>query len=69
MAQTKKMTKTAAKIKAQDLIMEQIAKIGYDSGYETFKEAVGDSDAAEAIMKEQMDRVAKMFGYKEAWFY
>lgn len=28
----------------------------------------GDRNMAEAIIKAQMDRVAKMFGYKEAWF-
>ena len=62
------MTKTEAKRKAQDLIMDQIAKIGYGEEYEEFKAAVGDDDEAEAILKSQMDRVAKMFGFTDAWF-
>lgn len=64
------MTKKQAKEKAQDLIMMQIAKIGYGSDYEDFVKEVGegDSDKADAILKSQMDRVAKMFGYSEAWF-
>ena len=62
------MTKTAAKHKAQDLILEQIAKITYGDDYEMFVEEVGDSDEAAKILKSQMDRVAKMFGYAQAWF-
>ena len=62
------MTKKEKKRKAQDLIMEQIAKIGYGDDYEAFKEEIGDPDEAERILKEQMDRVAKMFGYDQAWF-
>ena len=61
------MTKTEAKRKAQDLILEQIAKIGYGDEYEAFKAEVGDKEAEE-ILKHQMDRVAKMFGYSQAWF-
>lgn len=62
------MTKTAAKNKAQDLIMEQIAKIGYGDEYESFKAEVGNPEEAEKILKSQMDRVARMFGYSQAWF-
>lgn len=62
------MTKTAAKRKAQDLILDQLAKIGYGDEYEEFKAEIGDHEEAEAILKSQMDRVAKMFGYAEAWF-
>lgn len=62
------MTKTEAKRKAQDLILEQIAKIGYGDEYEEFKAEIGDPDEAEAILKSQMDRVARMFGYSQAWF-
>lgn len=64
------MTKTQAKRKAQDLIMAQIAKIGYGDDYEDFVNEVGggDSDKADAILKSQMDRVAKMFGFSEVWF-
>lgn len=62
------MTKTAAKRKAQDLILEQLAKIGYGDEYEEFVKEVGDPDEAVEILKSQMDRVAKMFGYAQAWF-
>ena len=50
--------------------MAQIAKIGYGDDYEDFVNEVGggDSDKADAILKSQMDRVAKMFGFSEAWF-
>ena len=61
------MTKTEKKQKAQALIMDQIAKIGYGSDYEAFIEDVG-SDGSQ-VLKDQMDRIAKMFGYKEAWTY
>lgn len=60
------MTKTEQKKLAQDLIMGQIAIIGYGERYEEFKQQVGDD--ADAILKAQMDRVAKMFGFNEAWF-
>lgn len=60
------MTKTEQKKLAQDLIMKQIAIIGYGDSYEEFKKAVGDN--ADVILKGQMDRVAKMFGFNEAWF-
>ena len=36
------MTKTAAKRKAQDLILAQLAKIGYGDEYEEFVAEVGD---------------------------
>jgi hypothetical protein len=60
------MTKTEQKKLAQDLIMNQIAIIGYGERYEEFKQQVGDD--ADAILKAQTDRVAKMFGFDEAWF-
>lgn len=60
------MTKTEQKKLAQDLIMGQIAIIGYGERYEEFKQQVGDD--ADAILKAQMDRVAKIFGFNEAWF-
>lgn len=62
------MTKTEIKKAAQDLIVEHMAAIGYSMDYDNFVEKVGDRDLAEEIMKSQMDRVAKMFGYKEAWY-
>lgn len=54
------MTKTEQKRLAQDLI------IGYGDRFEEFKQQVGDD--ADEILKSQMDRVAKMFGFKEAWY-
>ncbi len=60
------MNKTEAKKKAQELIMEQIAKIGYGSDFDKYI-AEGPDDAEE-ILKKQMDRVARMFGHEEAWF-
>ena len=64
------MNKTQAKRKAQDLIMAQIAKIGYGEDYEDFVKEVGggDNEKADAILMEQMNRIAKMFGYNGAWF-
>ena len=60
------MTKTEQKRLAQDLIMGQLAIIGYGDRFEEFKQQVGDD--ADEILKSQMDRVAKMFGFKEAWY-
>ena len=60
------MTKTEQKKLAQDLIMDQIAIIGYGERYEEYKKQVGED--ADAVLQAQMDRVAKMFGFKEAWF-
>lgn len=48
--------------------MVQLAKIGYGSDYEDFVAEVGDDDEAVEILKSQMDRVARMFGYSQAWF-
>ena len=64
------MNKTQAKRKAQDLIMAQIAKIGYGEDYEDYVREVadGDHEKADAILMEQMNRIAKMFGYNGAWF-
>lgn len=63
------MTKKEQKIKAQDLIMNHIANIGYGSDYEEFSSLFGSQEEADEVMKTQMDRVAKLFGYKSAWFY
>ena len=60
------MTKTEQKRLAQDLIMEQIAIIGYGERYEEFCRQIG--DGADEILKGQMDRVAKIMGYTESWF-
>lgn len=60
------MTKTEKKQHAQDLIMDQIAIIGYGERYEAYKAIVGDE--ADEILKSQMDRIAKIFSFKESWF-
>lgn len=62
------MTNTEKKQKAQDLIMEQISIIGYGQNYADYVSEIGDEEAADKILKQQMDRIAKMFGFKEAWF-
>lgn len=46
--------------------MDQIAIIGYGEKYEAYKAIVGDE--ADEILKSQMDRIAKIFGFKESWF-
>jgi len=62
------MTKTEMKLAAQDALMQHMAGIGYGDNYEELVEKIGDRDLAEQILKSQMDRVARMFGYKESWF-
>lgn len=63
------MTKKEKKQKAQDLIMSQIAIIGYGERFnEYIKELGGNEEEATAILKDQMDRVAKIFGFNSAWF-
>jgi uncharacterized protein YvpB len=63
-----KMTKTEKKKSAQDLIMHQIAIIGYGNKYEEYKNEVGSQTEADEILMEQMNRIAKMFGFRKAWF-
>lgn len=63
------MTAKEKKRKAQDLIMEQIANIGYGSDYEEFSGLFESQEEADKVMKAQMDRVAKIMGYEQAWFY
>lgn len=60
------MTKKEKKQKAQDLIMQQISIIGYGESFQEYLQEVGPD--GEAILKEQMDRIAKIFGFKTAWF-
>lgn len=62
------MTVTQKKQLAQDLILHQVSIIGYGDEYEKFVNEIGNNEEADKILKQQMDRVAKMFGYKEAWF-
>ncbi len=65
---SKKLTKTEKKKLAQDIIMKQLAIIGYGDRYEEFVNQVGNQEEADEIMLEQMNRIAKMFGYEGAWF-
>ena len=60
------MTKKEQKEKAQDLIMYQISIIGYGTEYDEYKKEIGNN--ADEVLKSQMDRIAKMFGYDQAWF-
>ena len=48
--------------------MNQISSIGYGSNMETYIKEIGDEKEAYNILSKQMNRVAKMFGYEEAWF-
>lgn len=63
------MTKQAIRAEARQLILEQIAAVCYGNDYEKYIENAGDEKIAWEILKEQCDRVAHMFGEKEAWFY
>ena len=63
------MTKREMKARAQEMIMEQIACVGYGNRYEEYIAECGDEAAAWEVLKEQCDRVARLFGEKEAWFY
>ena len=63
-----KLTKNEKKKLAQDLIMKQLSIIGYGDKYEEYIDQIGDFEEADEIMLEQMNRVAKIFGYKQAWF-
>lgn len=62
------MNKTEMKKAAQDVLMQHMAAVAGGDDFEAFTEEVGDRRMAEQIIKAQMDRVARMFGYKEAWF-
>ena len=64
------MTKTEMKLKAQDMIMSAIGGIfTYEEDeYNELIAEVGEDEAFE-IVKKQCDRVAKMFGFNEAWYY
>lgn len=62
------MTKKEMKMMAQDLIMRQISIIGYGDGYEEFVKEIGSHEEAEKVLYQQMNRIAKIFGYEKAWF-
>jgi hypothetical protein len=61
------MSKKQLKEKAQEEIMDKISQVGYaisESGDHTEEE----KEILLAEVKKQMDRIAKLFGYDEAWF-
>lgn len=62
------MTKKEKKMLAQDLIMRQISIIGYGTDWEDFVNQIGSQEEAEQIAIEQMNRVARLFGFECAWF-
>lgn len=62
------MTAKEKKQKAQDLIMHQISGIGYGDCYKEFVEELGSQTEADKVLMEQMNRIAKMFGFPGAWF-
>lgn len=64
----KKLTAKEKKMKAQDLIMQHLAIIGYGADYTEFTDLIGSQEEADKVMMSQMNRVAKMFGYTAAWF-
>lgn len=63
------MTRKEQKQKAQALIMEQLAKIGYGDEYAEYSKLFNSQEEADACMSIQMDRIAKLFGYTRSWFY
>lgn len=62
------MTAQVKKLKAQDLILHHLAIIGYGDNFDEFVKEIGDEEEATKVLKKQMDRIAKMFGYSESWF-
>jgi hypothetical protein len=62
------MTAQVKKLKAQDLILNHLAIIGYGDKFDEFVKEIGDEEEATKVLKKQMDRIAKMFGYSESWF-
>lgn len=58
------MTKSEKKKLAQKLIMHQISIIGYGAEYEAFEKQIGDTEEAQEILFEQMERIANLFNTK-----
>lgn len=63
------MTKREMAAEARELIMEQIACIGYGDRFEEYAAVCGDEATAWEVLKGQCNRIARMLGEKEAWFY
>lgn len=72
------MTKAEKKKLTKKLVMDQLAKIGYGDGYDDFVYALAGDEPrfkedvlaeADELLMEQMNRVAKLMGYEQAWFY
>ena len=66
----KKISRTELKIKAQDELMYGIATVlSADSNIEgILGDNVKRSDDYERVLKQQADRVAKLFGFDKAWY-
>ena len=62
------MNRKEQKQKAQNLIMEQLSKIGYGEDYDAYADLFDSREEADACLSIQMDRVAKLFGFDRAWF-
>lgn len=62
------MTKIEKREKAQDLIMDVLSTCGYKLHESDEYKDFAEDEEFELILKKQMDRVAKMFGFSEAWF-
>ena len=62
--------KTTAKQLAQDVLMDKISTaLGYwEEGHDTSDMTERELEECRRQMKKQADRVAKMFGFDEAWY-
>lgn len=66
--QMQEWTKKELKQQARDMLMQQIANIGYGDEYDEFISHCGSIEKANEIMIKEMDRLAKLLGYDSAWF-
>lgn len=66
----KARTKTEKKLAAQDMIMHGVGNVlGYWEGTDEPWEGMTEEDKEEfhAVLREQADRVARLFGFESAW--
>ena len=61
------MKKSEARQKAKLLVMEHINKIRYSREYEEFVAEIGDKERTDALLREQVNRIARMFDFSERW--
>lgn len=62
------MNKKEMKAKAQEEILHQIGNMSYVIHESMDFENEKEKEAFQIEAKKQMDRIAKMFGYTNAWF-